>query len=71
VRTRTRTRTRTRSHAYIYTQAFLDEQRRQTEKRHAQHRFLMRERETEKKNCVERTAACHDMPCHDMPCHAL
>lgn len=36
-------------------QAFLDEQRRQTEKRHAQHRFLMRERETEKKNCVERT----------------
>ena len=62
-RTRTRTRSRPRPHAYVYIQAFLDGQRRQIEQRHEQHRFLMSEREAEKKNCVERTAACHDLPC--------
>ena len=62
-RTRTHTRPRPRPHAYIYIQVFLDGQRRQIEQRHEMHRFLMSEREAEKKNCVERTAACHDLPC--------
>ena len=56
------TRRRSRSHAFLYIQVFLDGQRRQIEQRHEQHRFMMAEREAEKKNCVERTAACHHMP---------
>lgn len=44
-------------------QAYLDKQRREMEQRHERHKFLMAERDAEKKNCVERAAACCHKPC--------
>jgi len=70
-----RTRARARAHTPMFAlpmwtylpmshlQAYLDKQRREMEQRHERHKFLMAERDAEKKNCVERAAACCHKPC--------
>lgn len=45
-------------------QAYLDKQRREMEQRHERHKFLMAERDAEKKNCVERTVRATEHVLH-------